>query len=415
MLVTVQQYAQERLVALGEEVQLRVAHLAYYSGWVEVAFTHYRDAEQVAWLSRLEAEHDNLRAALRWSLDNDAQLAALRLGAMLGEFWEVRGHWAEGRRWLEQILAVEHRAEQAGEPGTDVQRLLARVRWQAGTLAWRQCDFSRASALLQQSVTGYREIQDLDGLAEALSNLAALVYERGSFDQARALWEESLTLRRATGDTELIASGLFTVGLAAIQQGDHAAARGALSESLALTREIGYQLGVTYPLNGLGNIANLAGDAPAAVAAYTECLALRRALGYRRGVAATLADLATVRLKQGEYAAALHHYRESLTIFQELGNGRGVACALSGLGRLAQIQGQLLVAARLHGAAATELERIGASLDEPERSDRERALADLRASLTPDQLEAAWAKGALTPGELEVFVAELGASNKPSV
>ncbi len=126
LLETVREYAQERLEAAGELAAARRAHAHYYLELAERAAPALRGPDQRAWHLRLEREHDNLRAALYWLLDQDgpdgSEAAAdrkmgLRLSGALGYFWYVRGYHSEGRRWLEQ--ALRRGSRKRGGPGLD--------------------------------------------------------------------------------------------------------------------------------------------------------------------------------------------------------------------------------------------------------------------------------------------------------
>src|SRR5262245_19280050 len=107
MLETVRTYAEQFLTAAGESVAARQAHAQYFLALVERAEPALRGADQRAWIFRLERKQDNLRAALRWLLDQEApeeREAALRLASALGWFWWEQGYFTEGRRWLEEAL-----------------------------------------------------------------------------------------------------------------------------------------------------------------------------------------------------------------------------------------------------------------------------------------------------------------------
>src|SRR5262249_19830778 len=104
MLETVRQYACEQLELHGELNEAHHAHARYFLDLAERANPELRRREQLAWFRRLEAEHDNLRMALRWLLDHEQHAPALRLAAALSDFWDWRGYHAEAWRWLGEIL-----------------------------------------------------------------------------------------------------------------------------------------------------------------------------------------------------------------------------------------------------------------------------------------------------------------------
>jgi predicted ATPase len=132
-LETIRQYAHERLVeASGEAEMARRAHALYFLALAEAADPQLYGADAVNWMAQLKADHDNLRAALRWALDAGQTELALRLGASLHRFWRQRGYLSEGREWLAQALNawIEDGSEQ--QPG-----LLACARALSARACWR--------------------------------------------------------------------------------------------------------------------------------------------------------------------------------------------------------------------------------------------------------------------------------------
>jgi hypothetical protein len=144
MLETVHEYAREKLQESGEEQEIKGAHSQYFLALAEEADPAVEGPLLAVWLERLDEEHDNMRAALPWSLGQgeDAELA-LRMGAALGEFWYLRGHFGEGRRWLEEALANSSPAPTAARA-----RALQRVSW----LAYLQGDLDQAEEASEEGL-----------------------------------------------------------------------------------------------------------------------------------------------------------------------------------------------------------------------------------------------------------------------
>ena len=106
MLETIREYGLERLRAGDDLEPVRRRHAEEYLGLAVRAEPHLTADDQGAWLDRCEQEHANLRAALRWAIEAaDADRAQAAAGA-LWRFWQQRGHLTEGRRWLEEVLAM---------------------------------------------------------------------------------------------------------------------------------------------------------------------------------------------------------------------------------------------------------------------------------------------------------------------
>ncbi|MDQ5851887.1 MAG: adenylate/guanylate cyclase domain-containing protein, partial [Chloroflexota bacterium] len=131
MLEIIREYALERLAARGEVEATERTHATYYLTLAEAAAPELQGSRQGAWLEQLEMEHDNLRAALRWSLNRGEVEVGLRLGAALWRLWHMRGYVSEGREWLEKLLPLSEHSRVS--PSVRAQALNA-----AGVLAQQQ-------------------------------------------------------------------------------------------------------------------------------------------------------------------------------------------------------------------------------------------------------------------------------------
>ena len=189
MLQTIREFAEERLIAGGEAGLLRGRHAAYYLGLAETAERRLSGPEQRAWLDRLDEEHANLRAALRWLLDEEDATSALRLAGALWRFWFMRGYLGEGLRWLEAGLAGGQRAPLA---------VRAKALTGAGVLAHYRGDYGRAAALCGESLARARQGDDRASIAAALNGMALVARSGGNYSAARAMYEESLVHFQAT-------------------------------------------------------------------------------------------------------------------------------------------------------------------------------------------------------------------------
>jgi predicted ATPase/class 3 adenylate cyclase len=386
LLETVRQYAQERLKEQGEAEQVRTGHRDHYLARAEEAEPHLRGAEQGHWLAVLDAEHDNLRQVLAFCLEDTAGVeAGLRLVVALCGFWDVRGHYGEGRAYLAAALARETGPEQRLARAHALDR--------AGNLAWRQSDYAASRALLEESLTLYRELGDRRGTANSLDGLGRVALNRGDYAASRALLEESLTLFRELGNKHSSAVTLANLGNLAHAQGDYSAARTLYEESLTLFRELGNRLASAQLLGNLGAVVHAQGDYSAARTLYEESLTLFRELGNRLASAIALTSLGGVACNQSDYAKAAALFAESLEIRRELGDRQGIAESLDGVANLARQEQQPLRAVRLWGAAASLREAIGLPRSPREQERYEREMAQARAAPGEDGFTTAWEEG----------------------
>jgi predicted ATPase len=383
MLETIREYARERLAASGEEATLHRAHAAYYLSVAEEAEPALVGPEPGRWLARLEREHDNLRAALRWAEDSGEIVVALRLAGALARFWYLRGHLSEGRGWLEGLLARARSGD--GVP------LVSRAKACSGaaTLAFAQGDYQRAvahdeesltlfravgntaaiartlaslgnthvssagpsqraAALFEESLALFRALEDKAGIAYVLTELGMMAQLHGAYGRARALAEEGLALRRDLGDKPGMAHVLQILGNMVREQGDYGYATALFEESLTLRRELSHKAGIAFALNGLGNVAREQGDAARAAVLLEESLGLLRALGHRAGIATALKLLGAVMCQQGLYGRAAALLEESLVLFETMRDQAGIVEVRNNLAGLALVQGDGERALTLH-------------------------------------------------------------------
>ncbi len=307
-LETVRQYALARLEEGGAAEETRLRFARHYLALAETGEPELVKRDQVAWLARLDAEHDNMRAALalaRVGATVDAPASAsvewaalgLRLVAALWWYWFVRDYLSEGRRWLEGKLALDvyrgHDAE-TGDAADRTRAARAKALRGAGILASQQGDYGRAGTLLGEAIALSKAAGDRKGVAGALNSLGRIAQMQGDYARAAPLYEESLVMQRALGNGQGIAGTLNNLGLVAYMRGEHARAAALYEESLALKREAGHTQGIASSLSNLGIVALARGDVDGAAALYEESLGLRREVGDKEGMALTLDGLAAV-------------------------------------------------------------------------------------------------------------------------
>ena len=273
MLETLCEYALERLTASGEVALLRHRHALYYLARAEAAEPLFRSTDWSLWRARLMADHDNLRAALAWSQASGEHELGLRLVGALRPFWELAGHFGEGRRWADELLAQG--AQELTAPARA--RVYARALLTAGVLAEEQSAYSQADKLLDQSAVLFRASGDIRVLADALVKRAPVVGDLGALSQARLLIGEAITHYRTLGEQWDLTEALSILGDIAKRQGEYAQARAASAEALRLSRAIGHTNGVTRGLLTAGYQACTWSELPTAGVCFAEALGLLRA------------------------------------------------------------------------------------------------------------------------------------------
>jgi predicted ATPase/DNA-binding CsgD family transcriptional regulator len=343
MLEPVRLYAREQLEQGGESEEVRRRHATFFLTLAEEAEPRLRGPEDREWLERLEAEHDNMRAALSWALEREEVELALRLGGALGTFWYAHGHLGEGRKWLEAMLARDCRVSVA----VRVKGLEA-LFW----LTFDQWDQDRAEAVAQEALGLSADVEIGGSLAASIRvMLAGPAWVRGDYERGKKLLEESLVLGREAGDKVMIAEALMQLAGTTDGLGDPARAKEILEEGIAMCREVGYTYRLPDFLLSLGYHLMVEGHYERGAALNEEAVAICRERGYKKSLNLALDNLGWVALLQGDHERARTFYEESLMVCKEMGDKMIASESLDGLACVAGAQGEAERAARLFGAS----------------------------------------------------------------
>jgi predicted ATPase/class 3 adenylate cyclase len=387
MLHVVREYALEQLEASGrltrsdtpeqagaEAAALRRAHAAYYLTLFQRSTAD--GPEGPRWLARLERDHDNLRAALRWARERGEGELGLRLAARAAFFWTFTGRLHEGAHWLEEMLALHdaHAAEtvEAGDGSAERSHEALGARMVAlGFLAnyvGQTGDMARSEAMWHEVAAIAQATDDLAWFALTHNFLAMLALARGEVAQGLALVEETMALARQPGAEAALVVSMQNFVLPLLAAGASERAAVLAAESLDLARQQGSPLDESFGYTGLAQVATVRGDAAQALAYTREAARLERRQGITTSISNSAWDwlwaLTPAWAQQGEYERA----------------------------------------ARLAGAFARETERRSYVLDPPRQALWNRGLAPARTALGEEAWAAAFAAGRTLP--LEQAIAE---------
>jgi len=310
-LETIREFALELLEAGGEAEQLRQRHADYYRELVERAEAELRSGrESSSVYARLDLDLDNFRAALSYLERAGGWDTMLGLAGSLKLFWRVRGHLAEGRRWLERALA------HAGPQPTAAR---AKALEAAGAVASRQGDYTAAKSYWQQGLEAWRELREDAGVARCLGDLASVVDIEGDAEQAISLYEQSAELFRGLGLDFELATVVSNLGDCLTSQGRLDAAAKLFEEAVELCRASGREEQLVISLFNLGRVATLQDRTTPAAELFEQALAGARRLGYTEMIAYCLKGLAEVQAVEGEAERAARLLGLSDRLFDELG------------------------------------------------------------------------------------------------
>jgi predicted ATPase/class 3 adenylate cyclase len=358
MLETLREFGLEQLASGGDRDTVLRGHGEHFLGLAVEAESHITAGDQGEWLDRCDREHANIRAAFRWAIDAGEADRAQEAAGALWRFWQQRGHLAEGRRWLEEVLAMSP----AGGPTPWLAKALAG----AGGIAWWQNDREAARTFYERALAIERELGDPARVAEALYNEAFVVAAEDDLESAARLFDESLELFRGVGDEPGVARVL----------------------AMLVMRDA------------------LAGEWDAVIARMEEAVAIWRRLGDRLQLGFNLVWLAFAYGRAGRREDARSAALEALEVFREADNPTGIALAFLALAFLATWEGRHEDAIRLAGALESLRRRTGGGPPPGFGGMLEGDPADeARANLPEEAARRAWEEGLASSVDQAVAVA----------
>lgn len=365
--------------------QVARAHAEYFRTLAETTEREFIQSRSYSWLQKLDREHDNLRAALTWALEHQENALALSICVGLADYWEIRGHFDEGRRWLRASLA---------HADVTPSELLAKALHSAAWLTHRQNDYAEAAILYRQSIATWQQLNNEPARAQALMDLGHLLAnEKDRSEESRACYQDALALFRTLDDPRGKANALNRIGLIAYEEADYTTAEVAFMESLALRRMLGDQLAVSGSLNNLGLTAYSLENYEQARQWHLEALGIRRALSFEGRLGQSYTNLALVSLHLGEVDEAEVRAKLALEVGAKLKLKMNVVEALEALGMIYAAR-QEVRAARLLGAAEALRGQIGAVRDLGQEKDMAWARTRLGETLLASEVwQAAWCEG----------------------
>ncbi len=391
LLVTIRDYARDRLAEAGESDPVRQAHLAYFTELVESDSVVLAGGDEAGGnrleleLDRLDAELPNLRRAFESATESGDARAALRIAGPLDRYAYLRGRYHEIRQWMD-VAVTSYPDAPAG--------LRAKALLGSGRLALLQCDYAPAVRRLEAALRLYRELDDPRGIASALQVLGSVAREQGRYARAVELHAESLAVAEAAGDRWAVASAHSYLAFVSWLQRDFGRADAEAGTALAMFRELGDVEGAAWSLISLGTVARYQGEVERAAALLAESRALSEGIGFREGIAWCCEQLGLLAAVDGD-PAAITLLRRSLELHGELRDRWRMSSVLEDLAAIALVLGRAPAAARLLGAAEALREAIGTVIAPCERPQHVQTAAGVRAALGEEAFAAARQQGLL--------------------
>ena len=398
-LETIYQYALNKLTLSGESAAVKDKHLNYYLGMVEMVKLKDSERDRIDGLNRIEADYDNLRAALEWSLTRGVDYTlSFRLLKQLGIFWKMRGFLDEGRLNLSAFLA------RPGASDLTVER--AELLCQYALLAGLQSDVLAALPLLEESLTIYKQLRPagMRGEVDVLINLAVIEVDSGEAKIALEHAQKALEIAVEVDYPSGVRSAHHVLGVALGHLGQYEQAWNHLEASLELDRKTGSLLNVTL-IQNLGELAVRQGEYAKAKALLQDGLMLAIETKDKWEIGANLGTQGWIALRLGEFEQARQLLGESLAVRQEIGDKGGIAWCLEKLAESTALQGSPGIAARLMGKAANLRQMINSRVNSADKPEYDQLLSSLHERIDPEAFQSAWEAGAIIPLDAAISLA----------
>ena len=294
MLETIRQYAEFKMFAAEEVDEVKNRHRDWFMQLAETAEPKLRTGEQLVWLNQLETEHDNLRAAIKWSIEQKHVEQALRIPSALVYFWEIHGHGEEGRNWFKQALEMDEDAKKKYP------------------FAW----------------------------ANAVHGIAIHSAYTPQFQTYHAEMEEVLKIFRAYGDDFRVGHTLYHLAYFPHFVGELDTAKARYEESLGVYKKISNEWGMGECLHCIAHIEEVQGNSEKAHALYNQSLEELQPIGDRFSLFHPVGDTALIALNKGELNTAKTILEDSIQAFEELKNLEWTSISINRLTEVLYEQGE---------------------------------------------------------------------------
>ncbi len=355
MFETIREYALERAAERGEIDSLKRQHALYVLEFARQAETFLQGPLQIQWLDQIERELDNVRAALQWTIENEQAEIGIALAHHLGRYWTIRDHWAEGRRWLERLLALRE------SNATPVTR--ARGFFSAGLLATWMSETVVAREYLEQALALAQAANDSLLLAQVLTSQSGVYQLQGEPANAHRVTAQALALFEQVGTTYDIAWCRVARAGIAMLQGDFDAARADFEFGLAEFQRVGDYWGSGIAYSYLALVTRFSGDTLRASEYKAQALALLTQTGDPARVGMVHFFLGSPSDEPAERDAELSFFQAQVSFHSQRRDDAELASAQMGLARVLHRRGndreaQGLFASSMNLCVALGLDRV---------------------------------------------------------
>ena len=400
MLETICQYAREKLEEANDAELVSDRHLAYFLSFAEAAEPHFFHPDQLRWYATTDAELDNVRTALEWSLAHARAESGMRLASALHRYWVARLYWREATGWFERLLALP-----AANPRN---ALRAKTLFASGHIT-NYYDSTAAQRLTEESLRMSRAIDDKHGIVNALW-VMGWIHNPRLDGSAAPFYEESIELANAIDYAFGAAHAYAWYGMYKVAMGEYETAKPLLLTGIGWANRLGGDASLIGRCKGnLGQAEMLQGNFAKARTYLDDSLALQIKADNRNGTAESLWLQGRQALREGNHARAVRYFKKSLELYRPYATSLWVTRGLAYLMITYAATDQVPLAAHLAGVLAARDGRTGRLKAElgslAAIAEYEAAVADIRQKIADRGLDAAWNEGTCLDEEAAIALA----------
>lgn len=356
MLATIRQYAEYKLFAAEEVEEVKNRHRDWFMQLAATAEPKLRTGEQLTWLDRLEMEHDNLRAAIKWSLEQKHIEEALRISSALAYFWEIHGHGDEGRNWLDQALTLEAQSGERKYPFAWATAVDGHF-----SLAWLQPNANQYQSRLEEALDIFRKHGDAFWVGRVLYHLAYIPHlETGDLEAAKSKYQAGFDSYKTINDKWGMGECLHCIAHVEEMQGNTTKAHELYNQSLEALNPIGDRYSLYHPMGDTAHIALNKGDLSTARRILEESVRAFEELGNRQWTSTSINRLTDVFCEQGDYESARQINQRNLEVQRETNSLEQLGWSTELTGKIELAEGNTSLARQLYNEALAMAEKRNA-------------------------------------------------------
>jgi tetratricopeptide (TPR) repeat protein len=351
MLETIRQYAEFKLFASEEVEEVKNCHRDWFMQLAENAEPRLRTGEQLLWLNRLEMEHDNLRAAMKWSIEQKHVEQALRIPSALAYFWQIHGLEEEGRQWLNQALTLESQNPERKDP-------YAWATAMVGLFSLSYPDLQKYKSRLEEARDIFRESGNIFKVGQTLYYLAYIPHLAGEFETAKSTYQEGLNIYQTINDGWGMGECLHCMAHVVEQQEKIEESYALYSKSMELLKQSGDHFSLFHPAGDTAVLAQDKGELNTAKRILEESIEAFKQLKNREWISISINRLTEVLYEQGEYRDAREMTELNLDFQRETNNPDQLSWCIELKGKIELAEGNVSLAHSFFREALTVSEKI---------------------------------------------------------